>query len=61
MIQDKQRGDRKEDAITSQRGHGARGAGIGRQLREVYSSVVHEPVPAEFRELLEQLKSGEGH
>ena len=61
MIQNKQRGDQKEDAVASGRGHGARGAGIGRQLREMYCGVVHEPIPPEFRDLLDKLKSSEGH
>ncbi|MFN4353740.1 NepR family anti-sigma factor [Parvibaculum sp.] len=60
MIENSQKGARTADAVASRREVGARGAALGRDLRQMYRDVTQEPIPAEFRKLLEQLDSNGG-
>lgn len=60
MIDNRQKGERRGDAVASRRETGARGAALGRELRNMYREVIQEPIPHEFRELLERLDGSDG-
>ncbi|MDX5367326.1 MAG: hypothetical protein LPK88_12785 [Alphaproteobacteria bacterium] len=60
MMENRQKGARTGDAAASRREASARGAALGRELRQIYRDVAQEPIPAEFRKLLEQLDSSDG-
>ncbi|MBA4209266.1 MAG: hypothetical protein C0454_07035 [Parvibaculum sp.] len=59
MIDNRQKGEQRGDAAASRRENGARGAALGRELRHMYRKVTQEPIPAEFRELLERLDTSD--
>lgn len=60
MIDNRQKGARIGDAAASRREASVRGAALGRELRQMYRDVTQEPIPDEFRKLLEQLDGSDG-
>lgn len=60
MIDNRQKGAWTGDAAASRREASVRGAALGRELRQMYRDVTQEPIPDEFRLLLEQLDGSDG-
>ncbi len=60
MIENRQNGARTGNASALRSEVSIRGAALGCELRNMYRGVIQEPVPEEFRKLLDQLDSTNG-
>lgn len=55
MIDNRPKGAQSRDTAEARRETTARSAVLGRQLRDMYREVAQEPIPPEFKRLLQQL------
>ncbi len=59
MIDNRPKGARPRETAETRRETTARSAVLGRELRNMYRDIAKEPIPPEFRRLLQQRGNGD--